>query len=140
MTDNSEQFDQLPEALIRRLKRQDRQIGMLTPAADRAVLAAAREQFAGRTAAAPARRSWYYPAAAAAAVAMLALLVIRPFDQADVEALRAANDVDGSGQVDVLDVFLLARSRANDADAVSQARIDALAEQIVSLDNSGAVL
>lgn len=140
MTENTEQFDQLPDALIERLQERDRQLSMLTPAVDRAVLDAAREQFAGRVTGTPVRRRWYYPAAAAAAIAVVALFVAPPFDQAGVDALRAANDIDGSGQVDVLDVFALAKARADDADAVSQARIDALAEQIVALDTTGAVL
>jgi hypothetical protein len=133
MSQESPQFDQLPEALVERLKASERAVGMLTPAQDREILEAAREQFAARPARPEIRRRWHIPAAAAAAVALVALFVARPFDQAGVEVTRLADDIDGSGQVDILDAFALARSRAADADSVSQGRIDELTDRIVSL-------
>jgi hypothetical protein len=133
MAYETEQYDELPEALIRRLQERERAVATLTPAVDRAVLAAAREHFGASPAQAPQRRRWYYPAAAAAAAALVALLIARPFEHGEVEAMRMADDVDGSGRVDVLDVFALARARAQDAGAVSQSRIDELADRIVSL-------
>jgi hypothetical protein len=140
MPHDHEQYEQLPEALIQRLREHERTVSLLTPRTDRAVLEAAREQFGVRRARAVPQRRWWYPAAVAAAVALVALLIARPFDQAGVEALRMAEDVDGSGQVDVLDVFALARARAGDPDTVSQGRIDALTDRIVSLGAPGAVL
>jgi hypothetical protein len=48
----------------------------------------------------------------------------------------SADDVDGSGSVDVLDVLALARMRAarGDASGITNARIDELAYRIVALD------
>lgn len=134
MTQETPEYDQLPDTLVERLKQRERMVGLLTPAADRAVLEAAREQFGAREASRAAHRRWQYPAAAAAAVALLALFIAQPFHHAAVEESRMADDVDGSGRVDVLDVFALARARADGADAVSQNRIDRLADRIVSLD------
>ena len=140
MSQQTEPLDQLPEALVERLRARDRAISVLTPAVDRAVAAAARAQFAPRRSRAAARRRWYYPAAAAAAAALVALILIRPFDQSAVEQRRLADDVDGSGQVDILDALALARARAADPDSVSQGRIDDLTDRIVSLGGPEGVL
>jgi hypothetical protein len=69
------------------------------------------------------------PFAAAAAAILAAVLVLRPID-----APRSPDDVDGSGRVDILDAFALARLRAAQGDsAASQERIDMLAERVVAL-------
>lgn len=130
MSHDTDTPNTLPDALLERLRARDRRVSMLTPQVDRALDAAARAQFAGR------RRpavfaGWRY--AAAAAVVFVALFLLRPFDSGEADRLRLAGDIDGSGQVDVLDVFALARSRAADPASVSQARIDELAARIVSL-------
>lgn len=140
MTPENDNFDDLPEALIERLRASERDPSQLTPAVDRAVLAAAETQFAPRRRRTAAGRRWYYPAAAAAAVALVALFVARPFDNERPEAIRLADDVDGSGQVDILDAFALARAREADPGAVNQARIDELVRRIVTLGPSEAVL
>jgi hypothetical protein len=148
MSQDKQTFDQLPETIVARLRARDRAVSQLTPTTDRAVIEAARAQFAGRPSTlAPERsrtlRSWRYPAAAAAAVALVALLIARPFDNTGVApqmAPQMANDVDGSGSVDVLDAFALARARAADANAASQARIDELMAEVVALSPSGGVL
>ena len=62
--------------------------------------------------------------------------------QAPVEDLRVAsvasvaNDIDGSGVVDILDAFALARMQAADRTPAAQAEIDALSMRIVALDGS----
>lgn len=141
MSHETESFDQLPDAIIERMRARDGAVAVLTPAVDRTVAERARAQFAPRRTR-PAARRWYVPtaAAAAAAVALVALFVARPFDEARVESFRVADDVDGSGQVDILDAFALARARRDDPDAVSQDRIDALADRIVSLGSPEALL
>jgi len=133
MTQETEPFDQLPEAIVARLKARDRGLALLTPAVDRAVETAAREQFAPRRSRTAAARGWRYGAAAAAAVALIAVFIAQPFSPNDADRRRLADDIDDSGRVDVLDAFALARSRAGDPDAVSQSRIDALVASIVSL-------
>jgi hypothetical protein len=134
MSQENEPFDQLPDAIIERLRARDRTVAQLTPAVDRELARRARAQFARRQSRAPARR-WRAPAAvaAAAAVAIVALFFARPFAVDRMESARLADDIDGSGQVDILDAFALARARRDDPAAVSQQRIDALAARIVSL-------
>ena len=53
--------------------------------------------------------------------------------QTDMESAVLANDFDGSGVVDILDAFALARM--NDTPG-SQVQIDVLIRDIVSLDGS----
>jgi hypothetical protein len=122
--------DDLPAAIVARLTRADRAVPIVAPRTDEAVVSAARAQFASRPRRAASRRSrWAMSVGAMAAAILLALIVVRPFD-----TLRSADDVDGSGRVDILDVFALARQRAAQGDAAAtQERIDALAERIVAL-------
>jgi hypothetical protein len=134
MSQETEPFDQLPDAIVARLKARDQGLALLTPAVDRAVETAAREQFAPRRSRTAAAHGWRYTAAAAAAVALIAVFIAQPFAPDEAELRRLADDVDGSGRVDVLDALALARSRAADPAAVSQSRIDALLAGIVSLD------
>lgn len=139
MNQENEQFDQLPDALVERLRRRERTVSILRPDIDRAVIDAARSQFAGRRAPYAQRRSWLIPsAAAAAAVVLVALFIVRPLPTPEPNLL--ADDVDGSGRVDILDAFALARARTGDPAAVSQARLDELTSQIVSLTDAGATL
>lgn len=140
MTQETETFDRLPDEIVARLRARDRNLALLTPAIDRAVDQAAREQFAPRRSRTAAARGWRYTAAAAAAVALIAVFIVQPFAPGDADRRRLADDVDGSGRVDVLDAFALARSRAADPGAVSQSRIDELVARIVSLDAGEATL
>jgi anti-sigma-K factor RskA len=140
MTQETEQYDQLPDAIVARLRARDRGLALLTPVVDRAVEAAAREQFAPRRSRTAAAHGWRYAAAAAAAVALIAVFIAQPFAPDEALRPRLADDVDGSGRVDVLDAFALARSRANDPGSVSQSRIDSLVARIVSLDDGEVAL
>ena len=133
MEPTTEQPESLPPAIASRLRRLDRAEAILDPRTDRAVLEAARSYFAARPVAARARRSrWAVPLGAAAAV-LLAAVLVRPI----VFHTPSADDVDGSGRVDVLDVLALARMRAalGDASGVTDARIEELAYRIVAVDS-----
>jgi hypothetical protein len=149
MTTETENYAELPDAIVERLRAREQRLAMLTPAADRALAAAVRKQFAPRRLRPAAGRRWQYPAAVAAAIALVALVIVRPQQPAEIEAgflanevaaSRPANDVDGSGRVDILDAFALARARNSDPNLVSQERIDELADRIVSLGSAGTVL
>ena len=50
--------------------------------------------------------------------------------------MLAAGDIDGSGSVDILDAFALARMDGNGPGALPQSEIDALVSRIVALDGS----
>jgi hypothetical protein len=133
MDPTTEQPETLPPAIASRLRRLDRAEAIFDPRTDRAVLEAARRYFAARPAA-PARRSrWALPLGAAAAV-LLAAVLVRPL----VFHTPSADDVDGSGRVDVLDVLALARMRAagGDASGITDTRIEELAYRIVALDSA----
>jgi hypothetical protein len=122
MHDPEPQFEELPDALVARLERADRSPTIVDPRTDRAVIGDARRYFVAarpRPVRKPVFR-WALPLAAAAAALLVAVLVLRPFD-------RSADDVDGSGRVDILDAFALARAQAD------QESVDALAARIVSL-------
>src|SRR5262245_22647135 len=98
MDPTTEQPETLPPAIAGRLRRLDRAEPIFDPRTDRAVLDAARSYFAARPATARVRRSrWALPLGAAAAV-LLAAVLMRPLVFAP-----SADDVDGSGRVDVLD-------------------------------------
>ena len=134
MDPTTEQPETLPAAIASRLRALDRGQPIVDPRTDRAVLEAARAYFDGRPAAARARRSrWAIPLGAAAAV-LLAAVLMRPL----VFQPPSADDVDGSGSVDVLDVLALARMRAaaGDASDITEARIEELAYRIVALDSA----
>jgi len=133
MEPTTEQPETLPPAIASRLRRLDRAEAILDTRTDGAVLEAARSYFAARPAAARARRArWAVPLGAAAAV-LLAAVLVRPI----VFHTPSADDVDGSGRVDVLDVLALARMRAagGDASGITDARIEELAYRIVALDS-----
>lgn len=132
MNEANEEYSELPDAVAKRLAERDRVVGIVAPETDRAVRALAEAHFASRTAM-PERRAgrrWHVPAALAAGI-VFALLMLRP-----AEIFRSApgiqDDVDGSGQVDILDVLALARMTADDMHA-HQLDVDALAARIVAL-------
>jgi hypothetical protein len=123
-----QELDTLPEALVSRLKAADRAQPIVDPRTDRAVLDAARAYFAQRPAsAARQRRRFAIPLGAAAAV-LLAVIVVHSFGP------NPADDVDGSGRVDILDAFALARAARDDASGVAASRVEELAYRVVALD------
>jgi len=124
---------ELPQELIEGLKRIDTSIAVMTPAVDRRVREAAAAHFAERPhrVARPPRR-WAITGTLAASL-MAGLLLVRM--QGDVEQGLLANDFDGSGTVDILDAFALARMDGDLGDA-TQNEIDALIMQVVSLNGA----
>ena len=130
----AQQPETLPPSIASRLRALDRAQPIVDPRTDRAVLESARRYFQSRPVSTrPRRARWSLPLGAAAAV-LLAAVVMRPFV---LNGPPAADDVDGSGRVDVLDVLALARMRAaaGDASGVTDARIDELAYRIVMLES-----
>ena len=122
---------QLPDDLVEALKRIDKSVAVLTPAVDRRVGEAAAAHFGAR----PQRvarlpRRWAITGTLAAGL-MVGLFLARI--QNDIEPQLLANDIDGSGVVDILDAFALARMNAS-LGGTTQDEIDALVLQIVSLN------
>ena len=133
MDPTNQQPETLPPAIVSRLRRLDRAQPIVDPRTDRIVLEAARSYFEARPISSRTRRArWSLPLSAAAAVLVVAVLM-RPLI---LDNPPMADDVDGSGSVDVLDVLALARQRAErgDASGVTTARIEDLAYRIVALD------
>ena len=136
MNDNDQNDEHLPDAIVERLRARERNVAFLTPRVDTAIERAAAEQFARRGADKRGRKThharWALPAAAAAAL-LAAIVVIK----LDVEPLAPvlADDVDGSGRVDILDVFALARAHAGEgaASPAEQPDVARLAARIVAL-------
>lgn len=123
--------EELPDALIDRLKSADTQPALITSRVDHQLLQDAATQFSSRRPARKRRSLWL----AAAATVLLALFIVqlRPPDFGD-DAI-AYSDADGSGQIDIADVLFLARKHAGDDAA--QAQLDAVAQRIVTLSEPG---
>ena len=128
----------LPDELIQGLARLDKAVAVLSPDADRRIAEAARAHFGERPRRArSAGRRW---AMAGSLAASLLVGVLFWQAQTPVEDLRVAsvasvaNDIDGSGVVDILDAFALARMQAADRTPAAQAEVDALSMRIVALD------
>jgi hypothetical protein len=153
MTDPRSQSDdpagQAPDALIEELQRLDEPGLEVPPAVDQAILTRAADHFAGRR---HRQRFIFRLAATAAAAAVLVIFMLgdtliqprgpRASNEAQVMVLR--EDVDRSGQVDILDAFLLARRLdssqsldlqwdMNNDGVVDQRDVDALAMAAVQL-------
>ena len=132
----NENYSELPETIIDRLRRGDESIPIISPKTDQIILAEARSQFADRERAIP--RSLVRPAwAAIAASVALAVFVVNNFYDARSPSPQHVSDVDNPGRVDIVDVLALARSRQRNPAAVSQAQIEAVMTQIVSLNTNG---
>ena len=132
MDDRDQELEILPPEIVSRLRGKDRAQPIVDPRTDRAVLDAARAYFKQRPAAAS-RRRLSVPLGAAAA-ALLAVLVVYSFNPGPAVL---ADDVDGSGRVDILDAFALARAARADAGGIAAVRIDELAYRVVALDVPG---
>ncbi len=136
MQQENEDLNELPETIIDRLRGDERSISIISPKIDQIILAKARSQFENRHQARSrtlARPAWV---AIAASVA-LAILVMNNFNFTRSPVPGNIDDVDNSGRVDIVDVLTLARLREQNPAAVSQAQIEALMMQVVSLTKSG---
>ena len=127
MPDDHAPDDALPSGLIDAMKRADRPPPVITAGVDRAMADLASSHFRGRRATWKRNGGW---AALAASVALVALVVFQPGDPLRDEAMLYT-DVDGSGGIDIADVFALARAGSP---GVEQADLDAFAMRVVSLD------
>ena len=135
MDDRDQELEVLPPAIVTRLKGRDRAQPIVDPRTDRAVLDAARAYFEQRPAAAVVRRRRFaMPLGVAAAVLLAAVLVVQFYPGPGV----LPDDVDGSGRVDILDAFALARAARDDAGGIAAMRIEELAYRVVALDVPGA--
>lgn len=128
----------LPEELMEGLAGLDKAVAVLSPETDRRIAEAVRVHFGDRPSrrAPTARRRWALAGSVAASL-LVGVLFWRA--QTPVETLqvaRVADDIDGSGAVDILDAFALARMEPDGRTAALQARIDALTASIVALDGS----
>ena len=127
----------LPDELIQGLARLDKAVAVMSPDADRRIAEAARAHFGERPRRARAAGRRWAMAGSLAASLLVGVLFWRT--QTPVEDLRVAsvaNDIDGSGVVDILDAFALARMQAADRTPAAQAEVDALSMRIVALDGS----
>ncbi len=124
MNEQNQQLEELPRDLIQALRNEE-SVSILVPkAVDEAILRSAADQFGQRP---KQPRSWRVPAAIAATLTV-GLVAVQLIRSPDLEG-----DIDGSGQVDVLDVFALARMKQNDSQIVIK-DIESLMTRIVSLD------
>lgn len=122
---------ELPDDLIDEMRRMDRSVAVLTPVVDRHVTDAAAAHFRHRRPRLPNRLRSRAMAGTLAASLVVGALVVRV--QTGIEPGPLANDVDGSGVVDILDAFALARMN-QDTTPSAQDRIDALVMDIVALN------
>ncbi len=112
---------ELPDELVKTLKRADRRVTMLTNRVDRDVMAAAAGQFGARTP----RRGSTVRWAAAAAVALLAILVL-PVHRIEHPAVESTQPV---VEETIVDVLRLAREGK-----LSQVELDRIAARIVAVN------
>ena len=160
MTAINEQDERLPEALLSELKRIDRAPEVITSRVDRTLASMARAHFAQRRIPRWQRRSAW--GAVAASVLVFALFVPNRLPEQGETPVYA--DIDGSGQIDIVDVLALARAGSksetrgqskitpdraigHDSDdftltpfvVVDQAELDAFAYRLVALDRDDAL-
>ena len=132
----------LPDELIEGLARLDKAVAVLSPETDHRIAEAARTQFGQRPRSArTAGRRWAMVGSLAASllVGVVFWRAQTPVEEQELQVAtvaRVANDIDGSGAVDILDAFALARMERGDRAPAAQARIDALAMNIVALNGS----
>lgn len=133
MSQSKEQFEVLPEELIKALQAADDELPLITARVDREILQMAEAQFAERR---PSRRMARPAWMAVAASLLLAVFVFNAREPSSVRQEGLYSDIDGSGRVDIADVLAAARAAAASG-KFSQAEIDAFAKQIVSLNPVG---
>ena len=125
----------LPDELIQGLARLDKAVAVMSPDADRRIAEAARVHFGERPRRArSAGRRWAMAGSLAASLLVGVLFWRAQTPVEDLRVASVANDIDGSGVVDILDAFALARMQAADRTPAAQAAIDALSMRIVALD------
>lgn len=132
MSTGKEQFDDLPQPVIEGLKSADRPVPVITARVDREISEMAQRHFSTRRQPARVPRPAWAAIAATVLIAVLVLQLPIPSGR-DQEPVYA--DIDQSGRIDIADVLALAR--AQDPGERSQARLDAFASRIVSLDPAG---
>ena len=124
---------ELPGDLIQEMERLDKSLAVFTPDVDRRVAAAAAGHFRHRPEGVRrARRRWAMAGGLAASL-VIGVFLVRMQTTPGPEPL--ANDIDGSGVVDILDAFALARMNQG-TPAAAQPEIDALITSIVALSGS----
>ena len=127
----------LPDELIQGLARLDKAVAVMSLDADRRIAEAARAHFGERPRRArSAGRRWAMAGSLAASLLVGVLFWRAQTPVEDLRVASVANDIDGSGVVDILDAFALARMQAADRTPAAQAGIDALSMRIVALDSS----
>ncbi len=133
----------LSDELIQGLAGLDKAVAVLSPETDRRIAEAASAHFGQRPSrrAPAARRRWAMAGSLAASLLVGVLFwrtqtPVEPPHLMVATVARIPDDIDGSGAVDILDAFALARMGRGDRTAAVQARIDALAASIVALDGS----
>ncbi|MDE0178453.1 MAG: hypothetical protein OXP36_07620 [Gammaproteobacteria bacterium] len=131
MSDQDANSEQLDEGLIRALRAADEAPAVITVKVDHALAELSTRHFASRRSGWKRHGGWAL-AASVALVAVLAVQMIGPASD-DVDVLYA--DVNGSGAIDIADVFALARA---EQPGVTQADLDAFAMRVVSLNAGGA--
>ncbi|MDE0036951.1 MAG: hypothetical protein OXU77_05215 [Gammaproteobacteria bacterium] len=131
MSDQDANSEQLDERLIRALTVADQAPPVITAGVDRALADISTRHFASRRWGWKRHGGW----ALAASVALVAVLAVQTIGPASDDAEVLYADVNGSGAIDIADVFALARA---DQPGVTQADLDAFAMRVVSLDAGGA--
>lgn len=128
MTNDETQYDDMPEALRDALRKLQPTAPDITARSDREIAALAATHFAVRAQ----KRRVLRPAwAAAAAVGIIAIGLTVNLQSPAPQQLYS--DVDNSGQIDIADVFALARNSG----AYTQEQLDAFALSVVALDDNG---
>ena len=131
MSDQNADSERLDEGLIRALRAADQAAPVITAGVDRALADRSRRHFASRQPGWKRHGGW----ALAASVALVAVLAVRVIGPASDDGESLYADVNGSGAIDIADVFALARA---EQPGVTQADLDAFAMRVVSLGTGGA--
>ncbi len=127
MSDQDANNEELDANLIRALKAADRAPAVITASVDRTLADLATTYFGARRPAWKRHGGW----ALAASVALVAVLAVQMIEPTRQEADMQYADVNGSGGVDIADVFALARAAPT---GLTQADLDAFAMRVVSLN------
>ena len=126
MSDQDANSEQLEERLILALKAADEAPAVITARVDRTLRDTSRRHFASRRSGWKRHGGW----ALAASVALVAVLAVQVTGPASENGETPYADINGSGAIDIADVFALARS---EQPGVTQADLDAFAMRVVSL-------